>query len=170
MLPLLMLTYDPATPGIMREAPRKKGALLDKESWCMSARRGLCAVFSRLWSLSPCFAGTAGEAAAWETGLAATFATIVTTQFVGIFFLRARGALPGREFFTNPYLFLGIVLSLGAMLALIYVPFFNMYLHTNPLALADWQIIGLALAVFSVFSAVFSLVRSFLEKETSHQK
>ena len=163
MLPLLMLTYDPATPGIMREAPRKKGALLDKRKLVHVGATGLVRGILSTVVFIAVFRRHSGEAAAWETGLAATFATIVTTQFVGIFFLRARGALPGREFFTNPYLFLGIVLSLGAMLALIYVPFFNMYLHTNPLALADWQIIGLALAAFSLFSALFGLSRSFLE-------
>ncbi|AFM11388.1 cation-translocating P-type ATPase [Turneriella parva] len=170
MLPLLMLTYDPASPGIMREAPRKKGALLDKRKLVHVGATGLVrGVLSTLVFIAV-FRRHTGEAAAWETGLAATFATIVTTQFVGIFFLRARGALPGREFFSNPYLFLGIALSLGAMLALIYVPFFNTYLHTNPLTRADWQIIGLGLAVFCAFSVLYGLIRSFLAKKTPNQK
>lgn len=170
MLPLLMLTYDPATPGIMREAPRKKGALLDQTKLVHVAATGVVRGILSTLVFIAVFRRHAGEAAAWETGLAATFATIVTTQFVGIFFLRARGALPGREFFSNAYLFLGIALSLGAMLALIYVPFFNAYLHTSPLAAADWQVIGLALAAFCVFSAFFGLIRRPPRNKNLNQK
>lgn len=159
MLPLLTLTYDPATPGIMKEAPRKKGALLDRSRLIHVAATGVVRgiistlVFIGVYNLHR------GENRAWEQGLSATFATIVTTQFIGIFFLRGPRGVPGRETFSNPYLFLGIGLSLAAMLALIYVPILNFYLHTNPLVGQDWYIIAQGLVAFITFSALFGYFR-----------
>ncbi len=159
MLPLLMLTYDPATPGIMKEIPRKKGALLDRSRFVHVAATGVIRGLISTLVFIAVFTRHQGAERAWEQGLSATFATIVTTQFVGIFFLRAARGIPGRETFSNPYLFMGIALSLAAMLALIYVPFLNFYLHTNPLGQGDWLIVAQGLGVFAVFSAVFGYFR-----------
>ena len=158
MLPLLMLTYDPAMPGVMQLRPRKKGALLDKEKLVTIGLTGLVRGLISTAVFIAVFRAHTGQEGAWETGLSATFVTIVMTQFVGIFFLRGTGRLLSAELFSNPWLFLGIGLSALAMFAIVYLPAFNVYLHTQPLGTADLQGIGLGLCAFAVFSSGYRLL------------
>jgi Ca2+-transporting ATPase len=155
MLPLLMLTYDPAMPGIMQLKPRKKGALLDREKLFTIGLTGLVRGLISTAVFIVIFRAHTGEAGAWETGLSATFVTIVLTQFIGIFYLRGTGRLLSAELLSNPWLFLGIGLSALAMVAVVYVPALNTYLHTRPLSTDDLQVIALGLGIFAVFSSIY---------------
>lgn len=167
MLPLLMLTYDPAMPGVMQLAPRKKGALLDRERIVTVAATGLVRGLLSAAVFIFVFSAHAGVEGAWETGLSATFVMIVLTQFIGIFFLRGSGKLLGPELISNPYLFIGIILSIIAMLLIVYVPFFNLYLHTRPLSGADYYPILAGLGVFILFSAFYRLLRGRKSSDAS---
>lgn len=155
MLPLLMLTYDPAMPGVMQLRPRKQGALLDREKLLTIGLTGLVRGLISTGVFIAVFRAHAGDQGAWETGLSATFVTIVLTQFIGIFYLRGTGRLLSAEFFSNPWLFLGIGFSALAMVAIVYVPALNTYLHTRPLAHDDLKIIAMGLVIFAVFSSIY---------------
>lgn len=159
MLPLLMLTYDPATPGIMKLKPRRKGALLDRDRLVTVALTGTIRGLLATLVFIAVFKSHTGTDGAWEAGLSSTFVTIVLTQFIGIFLLRGTGRLPGAEIFSNGWLFFGIFLSLAAMLAIIYIPFFNTYLHTRPLAWADYKFIFAGLGLFTALGLIIRLLR-----------
>lgn len=163
MLPLLMLTYDPAMPGVMQLKPRKKGALLDKARLLTIGVTGVVRGLISTAVFIAVFRAHTGEAGAWETGLSATFVTIVMTQFIGIFYLRGTGRLLSAELFSNLWLFVGIGLSALAMTAIVYVPALNIYLHTRPLAAGDIQVVALGLAVFAVFSSAYRLLSGRLQ-------
>ena len=163
MLPLLMLTYDPAMPGVMQLKPRKKGALLDKARLLTIGVTGVVRGLISTAVFIAVFRAHTGEAGAWETGLSATFVTIVMTQFIGIFYLRGTGRLLSAELFSNLWLFVGIGLSALAMIAIVYVPALNIYLHTRPLAAGDIQVVALGLAVFAVFSSAYRLLSGRLQ-------
>ena len=163
MLPLLMLTYDPAMPGVMQLKPRKKGALLDKARLSTIGVTGVVRGLISTAVFIAVFRAHTGEAGAWETGLSATFVTIVMTQFIGIFYLRGTGRLLSAELFSNLWLFVGIGLSALAMIAIVYVPALNIYLHTRPLAAGDIQVVALGLAVFAVFSSAYRLLSGRLQ-------
>lgn len=159
MLPLLMLTYDPATPGIMKLKPRQKGALLDRARLITVASTGIIRGLISTLVFIAVFKAHAGESGAWETGLTSTFVTIVLTQFIGIFLLRGTGRLPGAEIFSNPWLFVGILLSLAAMLTIVYIPFFNVYLHTHALTWMDYQFIFAGLGIFTILGLLIRFAR-----------
>ncbi|HNJ65597.1 MAG TPA: cation-translocating P-type ATPase [Turneriella sp.] len=163
MLPLLMLTYDPAMPGVMQLKPRKKGALLDKARLLTIGVTGVVRGLISTTVFIAVFRAHTGKAGAWETGLSATFVTIVMTQFIGIFYLRGTGRLLSAELFSNLWLFVGIGLSALAMIAIVYVPALNIYLHTRPLAAGDIQVVALGLAVFAVFSSAYRLLSGRLQ-------
>ena len=163
MLPLLMLTYDPAMPGVMQLKPRKKGALLDKARLLTIGVTGVVRGLISTAVFIAVFRAHTGKAGAWETGLSATFVTIVMTQFIGIFYLRGTGRLLSAELFSNLWLFVGIGLSALAMIAIVYVPALNIYLHTRPLAAGDIQVVALGLAVFAVFSSAYRLLSGRLQ-------
>lgn len=159
MLPLLMLTYDPATAGIMKLKPRRKGALLDRARLITVAGTGIIRGLISTLVFVAVYKAHRGEVNAWETGLTSTFVTIVLTQFIGIFLLRGTGRLPGAEIFSNVWLFIGIFLSFAAMLTIVYVPFFNLYLHTHPLGSGDLKFIGAGLAAYMILGLLFRLLR-----------
>lgn len=155
MLPLLMLTYDPSDPELMGRPPRKKGALLDRRKLLTIAASGFVRGTLSTAVFILVYRQMAGKPNAWETGLSATFVTIVLTQFISIFYLRStRGAFSSYSF-SNPYLFLGIGLSAIAMLCIVYIPQLNVYLHTQPLGGAEFRFIGAALGIFALFSSLW---------------
>ncbi len=138
MLPLLMLSFDPAHDGIMLEPPRKKGqllnsALLRQVLWSGTAR-GVLAIgaFTVVYMLHD------GDPQQHETAVTGTFITIILTQFINIFCIRSKGSMFNAFIFANLNLLWGMLISLLAMLAITYVPFFNLYLHTGPLSMQDW--------------------------------
>lgn len=102
MLPLLMLTDDPAMPWVMQLRPRKKGALLDKEKLVTIGLTGLVRGLISTAVFIAVFRAHTGQEGAWETGLSATFVTIVMTQFVGIFFLAVWAGCSTLSFFLTP--------------------------------------------------------------------
>ena len=155
MLPLLMLTYDPSDPELMARPPRKKGALLDKRKILTIAASGFVRGMLATAVFILVFRQKAGSPDAWETGLSATFVTIVLTQFIGIFYLRSTRGAFSRYSFSNPYLFLGIGLSAIAMLCIVYIPQLNLYLHTRPLGRDEFTLIGGALVIFALFSSIW---------------
>ncbi|HMV37111.1 MAG TPA: cation-translocating P-type ATPase C-terminal domain-containing protein, partial [Turneriella sp.] len=160
---LVVLAYDPAMPGVMQLKPRKKGALLDKARLLTIGVTGVVRGLISTAVFIAVFRAHTGEAGAWETGLSATFVTIVMTQFIGIFYLRGTGRLLSAELFSNLWLFVGIGLSALAMIAIVYVPALNIYLHTRPLAAGDIQVVALGLAVFAVFSSAYRLLSGRLQ-------
>ncbi len=155
MIPLLMLTYDPADPREMQRPPRQKGALLDKTRIYTVLVSGIMRGALATAVCLMVFHNLKGKPGAWETGLTSTFVTIVLTQFVSIFYLRTNENIFSRYTFSNPRLFLGILISLVAMLAIIYIPQLNLFLHTQPLAWPEFRWIFAALGVFVVFSSLW---------------
>jgi len=138
MLPLLMLTFDRADENIMKEHPRKKGQLLNRSVLFQVLNSGVIRGILALAVFNFVFYFHEGEANQHETAVAGTFITIVLTQFINIFCIRTKTSVFERFLFSNPNLLWGMVLSFTAMLAIIYVPFFNLYLHTGPLTARDW--------------------------------
>jgi Ca2+-transporting ATPase len=138
MLPLLMLTFDEADENIMKAPPREKGQLLNRSIFIQvissGTIRGLLAVivFNFVFNFHK------GEADQHATAVTGTFITIILTQFINIFCIRTKNSVFGNFLFSNPNLLWGMFLSLLAMFSIIYLPFFNLYLHTGPLSIRDW--------------------------------
>ena len=138
MFPLLMLTFDKEDENIMKEHPRQKGQLFNRsvllQILSSGTIRGLLAIIVFNFVLG----FHQGEADQHPTAVTGTFITIILTQFINIFCIRTKASVFGSFLFSNPNLLWGMLLSLLAMFALIYTPFFNLYLHTGPLTIIDW--------------------------------
>jgi Ca2+-transporting ATPase len=156
MLPLLMLTFDQADESIMKAHPRKKGQLLNRSLLIQvissGSFRGLLAVIV----FNFVFYFHKGEADQHQTAVTGTFITIILTQFINIFCIRTKDTVFGSFLFSNPNLIWAMVLSLVAMVTIIYTPFFNLYLHTGPLTIRDWVFPGVA---GFVYLAGFELIK-----------
>lgn len=138
MLPLLMLTFDRADESIMKAAPRKKGQLLNRSLLLQVLGSGTIRGLLAVTVFNFVFIFHKGEADQHATAVTGTFITIILTQFINIFCIRTKESVFGSFLFSNPNLIWGMLLSLLAMFAIIYTPFFNLYLHTGPLTIRDW--------------------------------
>ncbi len=80
----------------------------------------------------------------------AVFATIVLSHlFTAYAFRSLDKSVLEISIKNNYYLLIGIIISLGLMLAAIYLPFMNTILHTQPLSFIDLiTILGLSTALF----------------------
>ena len=158
MLPLLMLTFDKADENIMKDHPRKEGQLLNRalliQVFSSGIMRGVLAVivFNFIFNFHQ------GETDQHATAVTGTFITIILTQFVNIFCIRTKTSVFGRFIFSNTNLLWAMLLSLIAMFTIIYIPFFNFYLHTGPLTLRDWVF---PLAASLVYLAGFEIIKKF---------
>ncbi len=164
MLPLLMLSFDPAHEGIMLEPPRKKRQLLDgslmRKVLLSGMARGVLAIsaFTVIYHLHD------GDQIQHQTAVTGTFITIILTQFVNIFCIRFKGSMFNAFLFANPKLLWGMLISFLAMLAITYVPFFNLYLHTGPLSMQDWL---LPVAAILVYMFGYEMIKWFTNGGTA---
>jgi potassium/sodium efflux P-type ATPase len=80
----------------------------------------------------------------------ATYAVLAMTQMANL--LQARSeklSVFAIGFFKNKYVIGAIFVSVGMLLAFMYLPFFQKYLHMAPIDLWDWLVVaGATLAVF----------------------
>lgn len=98
----------------------------------------------------------------WQHSVTAAFAGLVIIQMVNTFSAIA----PTRSIFetnylANPYHLGAVTLSVFLVLAIVYIPFLNTVLGTEPLGYLDWGIIIL----FSLVPmAIMELRKKFMKK------
>jgi len=144
VFPAMALALEPSSPDAMRVPP------LDPREPLVSARfAGLIAWQGALLAGATLLAfwigmtwyGTAGEG-----GRHAVTIAFMTLAFVQVFHTfnarsRRRSALDAR-LFTNRWLWAAVVTCLVLQLAAVYVPFLRRVLHTVPLTMRDWVLVG----------------------------
>ena len=114
------------------------------------------------------FNANAGISNQHEKGVTATFITIIITQFVHLVCMRTDGFVFNKYLFSNKYLFTGMLLSTILMMMLIYIPFFNINLHTGPLTLSEWTYPLLGAFIYLVMYELIKLIsRSFQKPENN---
>lgn len=155
MLPLLMLSFDPADGDLMRKPPRKQGEMLNRRSLVIILYSGVLkgAISFVAYLLS--FFHHAGDQLRHEKAVTVTLSSIIVCQFVNIFSSRTSKTIFTRYFFSNKHLFIGVGSSIVFMILISYLAPLNRYLHTGPLSVMDWfYIIAGAVIYLVVFEAV----------------
>ena len=156
MLPLLMLTFDQANENIMKAPPRKKGQLLNRSVMFQVLSSGVVRGLLAVTVFNFAFNFHKGETDQHATAVTGTFITIILTQFINIFCIRTKNSVFSGFLFSNKNLLWSMLISLCAMLLIIYLPFFNLYLHTGPLTIKDWS---LSLAACIIYLTGFELIK-----------
>ena len=156
MLPLLMLSFDPAEGDLMHKPPRKQDEMLNKKNLIIILYSGIIkgSISFGAYLLSYWF--HAGEQFQHEKAVTVTMTSIIVCQFVNIFSSRTTKSIFTSYFFSNKYLFIGVGSSLIFVLLASYVPIFNEYLHTGPLSLMDW---GFVMGGATLYLAVFEVIK-----------
>ena len=159
LLPVTFLTWDPPQSKIMTEVPRHlKDHIFNKKTmltmvWTGSLM-GLIGFTNFLLlfyrnGISP-FTVT-GIDPFYLRATTLTYVTLVVVSWVNIMSLRAGSeTVFSRYAWSNKRLFLGYLVSLLFVLALVYWPIAGDFLQTSPLTLVDWSyaILGGALYLF----------------------
>jgi cation-transporting ATPase F len=132
----LMLAFEPKETDIMQRAPHKPGSpILDR------------AMVERILLVSVLLCAGAFGLFEWELMLGATEAQARTTAVAVFvlgeaFYLLNCRSLSRSVFavglFSNPWIWLGIVLMLGLQIAFTHLPVMNTLFHTEPISLGAW--------------------------------
>ena len=141
MLPLIMLTYDPPEKRIMEIPPRNpQEKILTKETMMgilfSGTVIGLFAYAAFLFAYFHHHHLTQH----YEKSVTITFVSIILGQYANVLSRRTYGPALGKYLLANTHLLFGFALSFTLSLLVINVPVFNLYFHTAPLMLADWEL------------------------------
>lgn len=139
------LGVEPVEKGIMERPPcAATEPILNREGILMILLLGGYIGVATLWLFHHYLAAGRGDTGVLMAQTVA-FTGIVMLEMINVFNYRAlRGPLSMIRFFSNPFLLLAWMASVGLQVCAVYVPFLQKALHTVPLGLADW---GLILAV-----------------------
>ncbi|MBO1021892.1 HAD-IC family P-type ATPase [Methylobacterium sp. SD274] len=157
IFPAMALALEPSDPDVMARPPR------DPEEPLMTPAFGWLIVWQGLL-LGGCTLAAFAVGMEWygvgEEGLrhavTIAFMTLAMTQVVHAFSARSRRRSAfTANLFTNAWLWGATAACVGLQLAAVYVPLLRQVLHTVPLTMADWGVVGLgALTPFVVIELV----------------
>jgi Ca2+-transporting ATPase len=139
MLPLIMLTYDPAEKSMMENPPRNpKDKILTKDAMKGIAFSGivmgLVAYAAFLFSYFVIPHGIDY----YEKAITVTFVSIIFGQYANLLSRRTYGNALGKYLFSNKNLLLAFAVSISCILLIVYIPTLNLYFHTSSLSGVDW--------------------------------
>ena len=155
MLPLLMLSFDPAEGDLMNKPPRKQGEMLNKKSFITILYSGIIKGSISFVAYLLSYWYHAGEQFQHEKAVTVTMISIIVCQFINIFSSRTMKTIFTNYFFSNKQLFIGIGSSIVFMLLISYIHILNEYLHTGPLSVMDWvYVMSGAIIYLGVFEVI----------------
>lgn len=156
-LPAMALGVDPPAPGVMDRPPRPpKEGIFARGLGTKIAFRGMLIGVSTLlvfgWSMGPLGMGL-------REARTMALATLIMSQLLHVFDARAED----RSFlevglFSNPWALLAVLLSVGMLLGVVYVPTLRELFKTDPLSSVDWIIVMAASGFVQLFAAIREIV------------
>lgn len=153
-LPAVALGLDPASKGVMKVSPKRfQGQVIDKRLWVEMV------VFGTLLTI-----GVLGiykiniDSEGVKEASAAAFMAIVFFQLVRLLIVRLDYKTP---FFSNGWLLVSVLVSIGLQLAIIYIPFLASIFEVTHIDLFDWVYILVGSLILWV---VFESIQHFFDK------
>ena len=159
-LPALALGVDPYPTDIMNRRPRNpKEGVLSKDTAFLIVIVAIILTVGTLGS----YAWEVQEGSSATRTQTVTFTTIVFFELFLVFAIRSpRQTVWQIGFFTNKKLIYAVLVSMALQIMVIYVPFFQIAFHTEPLTWFDW--VRTVVISFSAF-----LVVEFLKVVRQHR-
>jgi Ca2+-transporting ATPase len=166
MLPLLMLSFDPSEKNQMKIPPRPQGQMISSSTLLSIIASGLIRGLLAISAFFLVYYANAGASFQHEKAVTATFVTIILTQFINILCMRSKEFILEKYLFSNASLFLGIGISSLLMMCILYIPFFNQYVHTGPLSWSDWKYPGFSALIYLTGYEIIKWVLRLKDKRT----
>ncbi|BDY12519.1 HAD-IC family P-type ATPase [Hydrogenimonas cancrithermarum] len=152
-LTAVALGLEPAEKGIMERPPHSVNApFLELRGILMIILLGGYIGGGSLWLFHHYLTSGLPEHEAVALAQTVAFTGIIVLEKMNVFNYRSLHApIPVIGFFTNPWVLGAWMLTVGAQVAAVYVPFLQNALHTVPLRWEDWLLIfEVALPIFVV--------------------
>ncbi len=166
--PALALGVDPRDPDVMEREPRQRGTgVLTTDDWIRLAAIGAVMMVGTLAVLDAYYPGglftlfakgTAPNAADEAYARTMAFTTLMMFQLFNVYSCRSTWRSAFSGFFNNKWLLLAVLLSLGAHVLVIYVPFLQVAFHAVALTLMDWVVTTLVAAVLLIGMEIVKLL------------
>ena len=167
ILPAISIWADPADDDLMNKKPRDPNSRILNRKFVTSfviawAILWLCVIaifiITLYWDWWH-FALWANKE--YYHAMTAAFAWLVTIQMINTFSaISPNKSVFKTNYFKNPFHLFAVTTSFVFILILIYVPFFQEYVKTEPLTLKDWWII----LIFSFIPMVYQEIKKALWK------
>lgn len=156
-LPAIALGVDPADSDIMRQQPRdkKEGIFsrgLTEKIVIRGSLIGLCTLLAfmtgRYYGMN------------LETCRTIALSTLIMSQLFHVFECRSeRHSIFEIKLFTNPYLVGAVLISIGLLCSILYVPFLASIFHTVPLMLKHWTIVLFFSGIIAFINSVYLFIK-----------
>lgn len=157
-LPAIALGVDPADSDIMRQQPRdkKEGIFsrgLTEKIVIRGALIGLCTLLAfmtgRYYGMN------------LETCRTIALSTLIMSQLFHVFECRSeRHSIFEIKLFTNPYLVGAVLISIGLLCSILYIPFLGGIFHTVPLMLKHWTIVLFFSGIIAFINSVYLFIKT----------
>jgi Ca2+-transporting ATPase len=153
------LGMEPAEAGVMQQRPHSPRApILDRQGMLYIAFLGGYIGIATLWLFQHTL--ESGEENAHLLAQTMAFTGIIVLEKMNVFNYRSlRAPLRVIGFFSNPWVLLAWVVTIGVQACAVYVPFLQQALHTVALGWQEWALIfALAIPVF-LFTEAYKWLR-----------
>ncbi|GAB6137466.1 cation-translocating P-type ATPase [Halanaerobaculum tunisiense] len=169
ILPLTALTFDPGSEELMTNPPRDRDEHIINQSSTIEVSflgimMGGLAFLNYGLFVNNIGGGFTANHALYPRAITITYLTIVICQLLNILSRRYKfTSLFNENFFSNKKMLYSIIISLGLVLSVVYVPGLNSYLDFAPLPAIDWLRI---LSAGGIFLLSFEMVKWYKRKNT----
>jgi magnesium-transporting ATPase (P-type) len=157
------LAFEPGEKGIVERRPRKRkepviSRLMVERLVVIGVVIGAGTLFTFVWALN--------QGYSIEHARTVALTTIVLFQLFNVFNVRSETeSILRMPLLSNPFLFFGVVASVIAQIAIIYVPALQFVFRTVPLNVFDWTVaITVAVTVLVAVEAEKALRRVVIAK------
>ncbi len=156
LFPIAALGWDKEEGETMKQKPRDpKAHILNRRSiadllWCGALIGGL-AIINYLWYFDRqgvAAHGIASDSIVLYGATTMTYLTIVACQLVNIIQRRSVNGFFTKYQFSNRYFWLSILLSIGVILTITYVPLVSQFFKSAPVSMIDWCFVFFAAIIF----------------------
>ncbi|MDX9913531.1 MAG: cation-transporting P-type ATPase [Candidatus Moranbacteria bacterium] len=150
IFPSFSLSLEPAEKGVNRTLKNSSGSILNWKGVRRIAYLGAImasgATMAFIWSMLRGgwhFGEVLDETSVlYVRSTTATYAVLAMTQMANLLQSRSEKFTPFElGFFRNKFVIGSIFVSFGILLAFMYLPFFQKYLHMSPIAWQDWLVV-----------------------------
>ena len=142
-LTALALGAEPASHGTMQRPPRgPREPIIDRRG---TVEIGGVGAYAALMTLVLYYVYLAGDATQVALAQTMAFTGLIVAEKINVLNFRTLD-LPLRRigFFSNPWLLIALIVTVGLQICAVYVPFLQHALGTSPLRVQDWLLIVLA--------------------------
>jgi Ca2+-transporting ATPase len=141
--PALALGIEPADPAVMRRPPRDpRRPVIDGGMWFTIGYVGVIMAAGTLLVMDWALPGglIPGGAGSMRYAQTLAFTTLVFYQLFNVLNARSNDVSAFHGFFSNPWLWVAIFVSIGLQVIVIYTPFLQTAFHTTALSAVDWVV------------------------------